>query len=116
MNDWELEKTLKGAPLPERPDEYWENFPAQVRWQLHRAAPESAGRTAGRPQLVWKAGFGLACLLLGLVAINQPLRAASRVLFKDEGILRHNLAQLPNHLRTFMADEHGLHYLIAEKE
>ena len=29
---------------------------------------------------------------------------------------RQDLAQLPGNLKTFMADEHGLHYLIAEKE
>jgi hypothetical protein len=116
MNDFDLEAKLKGVPLPERPEDYWENFPAQVRFQLHRAAPEPAVRESWLPQFVWKMSVGLACLAIGLLAVNQPLRTASRAIFKNEQMIRQQLAQLPNHLRTFMADEHGLHYLIAEKE
>jgi len=37
-------------------------------------------------------------------------------LLKNESAFRRQVAELPQHLRTFMADEHGMHYLIAEKE
>jgi hypothetical protein len=57
-----------------------------------------------------------ASVIIGLLVLGQPLKAASCAIFKDERMLRQQLTQLPNHLRVFMADEHGLHYLIAEKE
>ena len=61
-------------------------------------------------------GLGFACLVVGGLVLSQPLKAVTWTIFKNERILRQQLAQLPNHLRIFMADEHGLHYLIAEKE
>jgi hypothetical protein len=116
LNDFDLESKLKSVPLPERSEEYWENFPAQVRWQLRRTAPEKEVRKNRLPRFAWKMSVGFACLVLGLFVLDQPLKAASCVIFKNERIIRQQLAQLPNQLRIFMADEHGLHYLIAEKE
>jgi hypothetical protein len=116
MNDFDLDAKLKKIPLPARSDDYWENFPAQVRFQLQRTAPEKAVRQNPPARFFWNAGLGFACFLIGLLVLNQPLKAASGALFKNEQTLRQQLAQLPNHLRAFMADEHGLHYLIAEKE
>jgi hypothetical protein len=37
-------------------------------------------------------------------------------MFQKEKTVRQQLAELPRHLRILMADEHGLHYLIADKE
>ena len=116
MNDFDLEAKLKSVPLPERAEEYWENFPTRVRWQLHRAEPAPALRENLWPQFVWKISTGFACLVLGLVVLGQPMKAASGTLFKNEKLVRQQLAELPSHLRIFMADEHGLHYLVAEKE
>jgi hypothetical protein len=116
MNDFDLEATLKSVPLPQWPDGYWEDFPSQVRRQLSRTAPEFVARENRLPQFAWKIGMGFACLVLGLLVLNQPLKAATRAIVKNERIIRQQLTQLPNHLRVFMADEHGLHYLIAEKE
>lgn len=116
MNHFDLEAKLKSVPLPERPEEYWEKFPTEVRFQLRRSQPESASRENLWPQFAWKLGTGFACLFIGMIALGQPLKAASGTLFKNERFIRQQLAQLPNHLRIFMADEHGLHYLIAEKE
>jgi len=116
MNEFDLEARLKSVPLPRRPDEYWEDFPSQVRRQLNRTAPELEDREHWLPQFAWKMGLGFACLVVGLLVLNQPLKAATCAMVKNERIIRQQLTQLPNHLRVFMADEHGLHYLIAEKE
>jgi len=116
MNDFDLEAKLKSVPLPERPEDYWENFPAQVRWQLRRSAPAPALRENLWPQFVWKMSAGFACLVFGLLVFSQPLKATGGALFKNEKLVRQQLAELPGHLRIFMADEHGLHYLVAEKE
>jgi hypothetical protein len=116
MNDFELESKLKAVPLPERPENYWENFPARVRVQLRRAAPEADLANNWLPQFAWRLGASFASLAVGLLVLGQPLNAASHAIFKDERIIRRQLAELPQHLRIFMADEHGLHYLVAEKQ
>lgn len=116
MNDFELEARLKSIPLPERPEDYWENFPAQVRWNLRHSAPAPAVRESWLPQFSWKFGVSFACLIVGVVILSQPLKAASNVISQKEQSVRQQLAALPSQLRVFMADEHGLHYLVAEKE
>jgi hypothetical protein len=116
MNDFDLEAKLKNVPLPERSEDYWEGFPAQVRRHLRQTAPEREARENLFPQFAWKMGIGLAGLVICLLVFHQPLKAVTCAIFKNERSIRQQLAQLPNHLRIFMADEHGLHYLIAEKE
>jgi hypothetical protein len=116
MNDFDLEAKLKNVPLPERSEDYWQGFPAQVRRHLRRTASEPEARENLFPQFAWKMGIGFAGLIIGFLVLNQPLKAATCAIFQNEKIIRRQLAQLPNHLRIFMADEHGLHYLIAEKE
>lgn len=116
MNDFELQSKLKAVPLPERTEEYWEGFPARVRVQLRRAAPQETLAEYGLPQFAWRLGAGFACLAVGLFVLGQPLKAASNAIFKNERIIRRQLAELPRHLRVLMADEHGLHYLVAEKQ
>ena len=116
MNDFELESKLKNVPLPERSEDYWENFPTRVRLQMRRKASGRTIRENWLPQVAWKMSVGFTCLILVLLVLGQPLKAASCTIFKNERIIRQQLAKLPNHLRAFMADEHGLHYLVAEKE
>lgn len=111
MNDFELESKLKGIRVPARTDEYWENFPSQVRANLRRAPIELAPRNLSPACLAWRGGFALACVLFVLA-----LWPSFNVLLKNEKMFRHEMAELPAHLRVLMADEHGLHYLIAEKE
>ncbi|HUZ06139.1 MAG TPA: hypothetical protein VMV89_01485 [Candidatus Paceibacterota bacterium] len=116
MNDFELQSKLKSVPLPGRTEEYWEDFPARVRVQLRRAAPEDPLAEYGLPQFAWRLGASFACLVIGLFVFGRPLQAASNAIFKNERTIRRQLAELPHHLRVLMADEHGLHYLVAEKQ
>jgi hypothetical protein len=116
MNDFDLESKLKSVRVPERTEEYWNNFPSQVRVQLRRAAPEPAIRESWLPRFAWSIGTSFACLMVGLLVLSQPLKAASCAIFQKEQFVRQQLAAIPSHLRVLMADEHGLHYLVAEKE
>jgi len=116
MNDFELDTRLKNVRPPERTEEYWGDFPSRVRCQLRRAAPVPVIRESWLPQFAWSFGTGFACVLVGLVVLGQPLKAASCAIFQQEQFVRQQLAALPDHLRVLMADEHGLHYLVAEKE
>jgi len=109
MNDFELESKLKRVPLPARTGEYWEHFPSHVRSQLRPVLVERPQKTF-LPRLAWGSAAALACLIFALT-----LWPASQVVLKDARVFRRELAQFPNHLRVFMADEHGMHHLIADQ-
>jgi hypothetical protein len=116
MNDSELKARLKNVPVPERTEEYWDDFPMRVRGRLHRPASPVELYENWLPQFAWKFAACTACFIFGLFVLNQPLKAASTALFQKEKAVRHQLAALPQHLRVLMADEHGMYYLVADKE
>ena len=116
MNDFELQKKLKALPVPERTEEYWNDFPGQVSRQLRRPVAQAEADDRWQRRFAWRFAASAACLFVGLLVLNQPLRAASSAVVQKEIALRHELNALPWHLRMLMADEHGMHYLIADKD
>lgn len=108
MNDFDLESKLKSVRVPERSEDYWENFPSRVRQDLRR--PLARRREMFLPQWAWAGGLAFGCLFLCLTL--APVHFA----LKNEKAIRRDLAELPHHLRVFMADEHGMHYLIADQQ
>jgi len=116
MNNSDLISKLESVPVPERTEEYWSGFPSCVRRQLHRPAAPAELHTAWLPQFSWKCAAGTACLIFGLSFFDQPLIAGSTAIFQKERAARQQLAELPQHLRILMADNHGMYYLIADKE
>jgi hypothetical protein len=109
MNDSELESKLKSVRVPERADGYWEDFPSRVRAQLPVIV-------ATRPRRVplngwtWAGGFAMGCALFALLILPSFQMAV-----RDSRALHRELAALPYHLHVLMADEHGMHYLIADQ-
>ncbi len=116
MNDFDLAAKLKSVPVPARSADYWEDFPAHVRWQLRRTPLRHEVRASWQAGFAWGIGVSLTCLVIGLLMLHQPLQAASGAIIQKEQCVRHQLAAIPRQLRVLMANEHGLHYLIAEKE
>jgi hypothetical protein len=110
MTDFDLKSKLRSVPVPERPPEYWEDFPARLRANLRRPPAAFAGRPAGLPRLVWNTGFALACVMFSLA--GWP---AFHAALQNEKVFRRELAQFPGHLRVLMQSEHGMHYLIADQ-
>ena len=111
MNDFELESKLKSVSVPARTEDYWENFPAQVRANLRLNRSNRMPRNTWLPRLAWSSGFTLAGLIFAL-----SLWPSFHVFLQKEKSFRQELAQLPGHLRVFMQDEHGMHYLVADQE
>jgi hypothetical protein len=109
MNDSELESRLKAVRVPQRPDEYWEDFPSQVRAQLPAVAGERP-RRAHITGWAWAGGLAMACAFFALLILPS-----FQVAIRDGRLLHHELAVLPHHLHILMADEHGMHYLIADQ-
>ncbi|HEY1662107.1 MAG TPA: hypothetical protein VGI03_06785 [Verrucomicrobiae bacterium] len=110
MNDSELEKKLRSVRVPQRAEGYWEDFPSRVRGQLPAPVMERP-RKAFVPAWAWAGGFAFACAVFTLV-----IWPSFQVAVKDEHVIHQELAELPHHLHVLMADEHGMHYLIADQQ
>jgi hypothetical protein len=118
MNDFELESKLKTIRLPARTEDYWENFPLRVREKLRPDRADWAPQNNSSPWLAWAGGIAYTCLLVtvSVWCERHPRQNPFYALFQSERAVRQELAQLPGHLRAFMQDEHGMHYLVADEE
>ena len=109
MSDFELESKLRSVRVPEKTDEYWENFPAHVRSQLRRPVAAERTQTRWMPQWAWSSGLATACVVLVL-----SLWPAFQAVVRDERAWQRDAARLPHQLHLLMADEHGMQYLVSE--
>jgi hypothetical protein len=114
MNDFELESKLKSVPLPERPEDYWEDFPVQVRVQLRRERREFAPQNAGSLRLAWAAGVALAVALVFVCVQFHPLQTASLAITKQQRQFHVRLARLDAGLHKLMLNTGGMGYLLTE--
>lgn len=114
MNNFDLNQKLRNVPLPERPEAYWDDFPALVRVQLPRSRRELIPHAAGRPRLAWAGGLAVTMALVVLCLQFHPLQTASSAITKHERHLRSQLAQLDAGLHVLMFNPHGMSYLLAE--
>ncbi len=114
MNDSELKARLKRVPVPERTEDYWQDFPAQVRVNLRRAAPAYVPQNPRRPGLAWAGGLAVALAMVFVCVHFQPLKTASVAITKHERHLHAELARLDAGLHVLMFNPHGMGYLLAE--
>jgi len=114
MNDFDLDSKLKSVPLPERPDEYWHEFPSGVRVQLRRERPESAPRRAWRPRLAWAGGFALAVALVLVCVQYHPFQTMALAITKQQRHFHAQLARLDAGLHVLMLNTDGMGYLLTE--
>jgi len=119
MNDSDLDSKLRSAPVPSRGDDYWDDFPQRVRAQLRRPVPvERTTPGAWWPRLAWGGGIAFACLVASLLlwcGPGQLRHEVSIAMFQNEKSFR-EFAQISNHLRVLLQDQHGLHNLVADQE
>jgi hypothetical protein len=109
MNDFDLEAKLNAVQIPERTEEYWDDFPSRVRVQLGRTIPQESARWQGGLQ--WRWGLAMAGVLF-VLSLAPVLRAA----VKDEQALRRDAEKFPQKVHALMADEHGMQNLITDSE
>jgi hypothetical protein len=116
INDSELEKVLKAARLPERSEEYWEEFPRTVTTQLkvlgkHERRPRRAIR------FVWQLGSAFAAIALVVSVFGwfgRDQKEDPFALLQNGIALREVLTMFPNRVRAIMQDEHGMHLVLSE--
>jgi hypothetical protein len=114
MNDFDLEVSLKSVQLPERSEEYWNDFPARIRVQLRHTPSEIKPRSVWRPRLQWAGGFALALALMYVGERFHPLETASKAITKQERNFRAQAAKLEAGMHTLVFNAHGMGYLLAE--
>ena len=116
MTDFDLQSKLTAVPLPERPPEYWDNFPSRVRVQLPRARREFAPQSAWRPRLAWAGGLALAVALVFVWIQFHPLRTMSLAITKQQRQFHAQLARLDTGLHKLMLNTDGMSYLLTEPD
>lgn len=114
MNNFELEQKLKSVRVPERPDDYWEDFPARIRVQLRRAPVPAEPRRVWQPRLAWAGGFALAVALLLVEIEVQPIHAFSLAINKQKQNFHAQLARMDSGLHKLILNTGGMGYLLAE--
>ena len=114
MNDFDLESKLNSVRVPERSDEYWEDFPSRIRGQLRRERPTFAPRRAGHPHLRWAGGLVLATAMVWVCVEFRPLQTASLAIAKQHRQFHAQLARLNTGLHKLMLNTDGMGYLLAE--
>jgi hypothetical protein len=114
MNDFDLQSKLKSVPVPERPDEYWADFPSRVRVQLRRRQIESAPRPAWRAPLAWAGGFAVAVALVFVCLQYHPVQAAFAAIAQHEKHFHGQLARLDVGLHRLVLNTDGMGYLLAD--
>ena len=108
MNDSQLEARLRTLHVPERTEEYWEAFPSLVRLHLISAERSSSRRV---PQRGWNSGLAFACAIS--VVLLVPLFNS---VLRGERILQRDAEKIPQSVRLLMTDEHGMEYLVTDRE
>jgi hypothetical protein len=116
MNDFELESKLKSVRVPERPDEYWNDFPSRVRVQLPRERREFAPQSAWRPRLAWAGGFALVVALVFVCVQFHPLQTVSLAITTQQRHFHAQLARLDAGLHKLMLATDGMGYLLTEAD
>lgn len=115
MNDFDLESKLKSVRVPARTEEYWEDFPSRVRSQLRPAAAGWRAQNLWLPRLARAGGYALALALVFVCIQFHPVQSAAAAITKHERQFRAQLAQLDAGLRVIMLNQHGMSYLVSEK-
>ena len=114
MNDLELESKLKSVRVPERPDEYWNDFPSHVRVQLRRERREFVPQSVWRPRFAWAGGFALAVALVFVYVQFHPFQTVSLAITKQQRHFHVQLARLDAGLHVLMLNTGGMGYLLTE--
>src|SRR4051794_17460263 len=118
MNGPELDQLLKSARVPERTDDYWNDFPKEVTVAIRRQAtvpvrPESKPLFNLGPLSAWGISVAAVCIIaglaLGLWRAHQAT-ALARQLVEARKYYGEIQALFPNQVRAIVFDGQGAHF------
>jgi hypothetical protein len=114
MNDFELESKLKSVRVPERREEYWDDFPSRVRMQMYRERREFSPHSADCPRLAWACGLALAMVLVYTGVHFHPFQNVSLAITKQQRHFHSQLVRLDAGLHVLMLNTDHMGYLLTE--
>lgn len=117
MKRFDLDSELKSARVPERGEEYWENFPGRVTSELRKAeSPAPSSHPLLHP-LVWVGGAAIACLALALtLGFSSAPKVLAYAVHHNKQEIRTTLNEFSEHVETLMQNEHGMQWLLADQQ
>lgn len=119
MNNAELNRILKSAKTPERPEEFWGQLPKRVTSRLHWKPAAETRVASWFPRLAWITACVAACLIVGFVIGRQQGHSdamAESGLLQNEKVIKEMLAMFPNRVRAVVQDEHGVNLVLSDKD
>ncbi len=115
MNRDDLDRILKSARVPGRPDGYWNEFPARVVRSLRSGGRSpSPGRPSPwrfAPALAAAAAFGL---VAGFALWHRQAAGENYASLRDGRVLHELQGRYPGRLQAIIQDESGLHPQLSE--
>ena len=117
MNDAELDRLLKSAPVPPRPEGYWAEFPERVAREARRPPTCETTVPGNRwlPRLAWGLGLATACLIAGFWLGHRQPTTDSAALLQNPKLISEVLALFPNRVHAIVQDERGLRLELADE-
>ena len=124
MNNAELDKVLKSAPVPERSADYWQDFPRQVLAALPRGTRRAARldmpgwHRLTLARLTLAATVVAACLVIGIALGSWRHRSpglSASDLATARTYLREMEALFPNQVRAVVFEPSGPRLELAER-
>ncbi|MCU0785629.1 MAG: hypothetical protein MUF81_16610 [Verrucomicrobia bacterium] len=124
MNNADLDKLLKAAPVPERPADYWEDFPRQVlaalpRGSRRRTQPKAPSwRRLTLARLTFVVSAVTACLLIGFTLSSWRHRVPSLTAHELATVrtyLREMEGLFPNQVQAVVFEASGPRLVLAER-
>jgi hypothetical protein len=115
MNNSDLDSILKKARVPERPDDFWEDFPRQVVSRLNRVRTQDS--PAERPLFArWAWGLAMAaCVVIAFAAGHWSGQKDSVDVLASIKLVDETLAMFPHRVRAIVEDEHGLNLVLSDR-
>ena len=114
MKKPDLNELLKGARLPDWPDDYWDRFPETVVRRLRKESYAVAEKQSWHMAAI--AAAATCGLILGFILWHRaPLSGDRSSTLTDGPLLRRILQQYPGRLRAIIQDGSGLHTLLSKE-
>jgi hypothetical protein len=114
---FDLDRVLKSAKAPERPPEFWDQFPrrvsARIKGQEGRRV-RSEKVSLGKRWLLFALSGAAACVLIGFFGSHWQGRTDLAGSLQNQKLVSEVLTMFPNQVQAIIQDEHGMKLSLAD--
>lgn len=114
MNDSELESRLRNVPVPERSEEYWNDFPVQMRLKSYRRHRPPEPEKTWLPRFAWAGGLAVALVLVFVSIQFHVLPKTSAALTRHERHFRAEMGAIESGMQLLIFNPHGMTNVVNE--